>query len=52
MGRPTWKGNEVIDEYEKTYPGKVRVLTYPDNRHQGGAKKEELKAAVKGRCEG
>lgn len=37
---------EILREYEKTYPEKVKVLTYPDNRHQGGAKNEGLKAAT------
>jgi len=37
---------EILREYEKNYPGKVRVVTYPVNRRQGGAKNEGLKAAV------
>ena len=37
---------EILREYEKAYPGKVRVITYPVNRRQGGAKNEGLKAAA------
>lgn len=37
---------EILREYEKTYPEKMKVITYPDNRHQGGAKNEGLKAAA------
>lgn len=36
---------EVLRRYESRYPGKVRVITYPVNRRQGGAKNEGLKAA-------
>lgn len=36
---------EVLREYEQRYPDKLRVLTYPDNRRQGGAKNVGLKAA-------
>ena len=36
----------ILRDYEKMYPDKVKVLTYPDNRHQGGAKNEGLKAAT------
>ncbi len=35
----------VLREYEQRYPGKVKVLTYPVNRRQGGAKNEGLRAA-------
>ena len=37
---------EVLRSYEEKYSGKVRVLTYPDNRRQGGAKNEGLRAAT------
>ena len=37
---------EILRSYEARYPGKVRVLTYPDNRRQGGAKNEGLRAAA------
>lgn len=36
---------EILQEYAKKYPEKVRVITYPVNRRQGGAKNEGLKAA-------
>ena len=36
---------EILRSYEEKYSGKVRVLTYPDNRRQGGAKNEGLRAA-------
>ncbi len=36
---------EVLKLYEQRFPGRVRVLTYPVNRRQGGAKNEGLKAA-------
>lgn len=36
---------EILREYEKKYPGKVRVITYSVNKRQGGAKNEGLKAA-------
>ncbi len=36
---------EVLREYEKRYPHKVRVITYSRNKRQGGAKNEGLKAA-------
>ena len=36
---------EILREYERKYPGKVRVITYPVNRRQGGAKNEGLRAA-------
>ena len=35
----------VLREYEEKYPAVFRVISYPDNRHQGGAKNEGLKAA-------
>lgn len=37
---------EILREYEADYPQKVRVITYSENRRQGGAKNEGLKAAV------
>lgn len=36
---------EVLRKYEREYPGRVRVLTYPVNKRQGGAKNEGLKIA-------
>lgn len=36
---------EILREYEKRYPGLVRVITYEQNKRQGGAKNEGLKAA-------
>ncbi len=36
---------KILREYEERYPDKVRVITYPVNRRQGGAKNEGLKAA-------
>lgn len=36
---------EILRQYESAYPGKVKVLSYPVNRRQGGAKNEGLKAA-------
>lgn len=37
---------ELLRSYESRYPGKVRVITYPVNKRQGGAKNEGLKAAA------
>lgn len=37
---------EILREYESKYPGKVKVITYPVNKRQGGAKNEGLKAAA------
>lgn len=37
---------EILQEYEKEYPEKVKAFTYPDNRRQGGAKNYGLKKAV------
>ncbi|MCI5955162.1 MAG: glycosyltransferase [Lachnospiraceae bacterium] len=37
---------EILREYEAKYPRKVRVITYPVNKRQGGAKNEGLKAAM------
>ena len=36
---------EILKDYERKHPEKVRVITYPVNRRQGGAKNEGLKAA-------
>ncbi len=36
---------EVLREYEKRFPDLVRVITYPRNKRQGGAKNEGLKRA-------
>ncbi len=36
---------EVLRQYEAAYPGLVKVLTYPVNKRQGGAKNEGLKVA-------
>ena len=37
---------EILRQYEREYKGKVRVITYPENRRQGGAKNEGLRAAA------
>lgn len=37
---------EILRQYEKEYPGRVKVITYPVNRRQGGAKNEGLKVAA------
>lgn len=37
---------EILKSYEEKYPEKVHIITYPVNRHQGGAKNEGLKAAA------
>lgn len=37
---------EILWSYASNYPGKVKVITYPVNKHQGGAKNEGLKAAA------
>ena len=37
---------EILRDYEARYPGLVKVITYPDNRRQGGAKNEGLRHAV------
>lgn len=36
---------EVLREYERKYPGKVRVVTYGQNKRQGGARNEGMKVA-------
>lgn len=36
---------DILREYERKYPDKVRVITYSENKRQGGAKNEGLKAA-------
>ncbi|MDE6923656.1 MAG: glycosyltransferase [Acetatifactor sp.] len=35
----------ILRDYEKAYPHRVKVVTYPQNRRQGGAKNEGLKFA-------
>ena len=37
---------EILRSYELRYPGKVKAITYPVNRRQGGAKNEGLRAAA------
>lgn len=37
---------EVLREYEGKYPDRVKVITYPENKRQGGAKNEGMKTAV------
>ncbi len=36
---------DILREYEKLYPGKVKVVSYAQNKRQGGAKNEGLKVA-------
>ena len=36
---------DILRAYEEKYPEKVKVITYSENRRQGGAKNEGLKAA-------
>ena len=36
---------EILRAYESKYPALIKVVTYPDNRHQGGARNEGLKHA-------
>lgn len=36
----------VLRSFEQRFPGRVRVITYPVNRRQGGAKNEGLRAAT------
>ena len=36
---------QILREYEKKNPSVIRVISYPDNRHQGGAKNEGIKAS-------
>lgn len=35
----------ILREYEARYPDRVRVITYPENKRQGGAKNRGLQAA-------
>ncbi len=35
----------ICREYESKYPGKVRVIALPENRHQGGARNAGIKEA-------
>ncbi len=37
---------EILRDYEKRYPGRVKVIHYEVNKRQGGAKNEGLKAAT------
>lgn len=37
---------KILRKYETEYSSLVKVITYPNNRRQGGAKNEGLKAAV------
>ncbi len=37
---------EILKGYEKRFPDKIKVVTYPDNRRQGGAKNAGLKIAT------
>lgn len=41
----TDNSEEILKDYEKRYPGKVRVLCHPVNKRQGGAKNTGLAAA-------
>lgn len=36
---------EILEQYKEKYPEKFRVYSYPDNRHQGGARNEGLRHA-------
>lgn len=36
---------DILREYERKYPDRVKVITYSTNKRQGGAKNEGLKAA-------
>lgn len=36
---------EILREYERKYPGKIKVIAYAVNKRQGGAKNVGLKAA-------
>ncbi len=36
---------EVLRDYEKRYPEKFKVITYSENRHQGGARNQGMKVA-------
>ena len=36
---------DILKDYEKRYPGRVRVIASPENRRQGGAKNLGLKEA-------
>ena len=37
---------EILRNYEKQYPGKVKVISHAVNKRQGGAKNEGIKAAA------
>lgn len=36
---------EILRDYESRYPDFVKVISYPDNRHQGGARNEGMRHA-------
>ena len=36
---------EVLNDYAKRFPDKIKVVSYPDNRHQGGARNEGMRKA-------
>lgn len=36
---------EILKDYEKNHPGKVRVVASPENHHQGGARNRGMKVA-------
>lgn len=36
---------DMLKEYQSKYPNLFKIISYPDNRKQGGAKNEGLKAA-------
>lgn len=42
----TDRSGEILKEFEKKYPGKVRVLTHSVNKRQGGAKNTGLAQAA------
>ena len=37
---------EILKEYEKQYPGQLKVISYAENKRQGGAKNQGIKAAA------
>lgn len=41
----TDRSPDILREYEKKYPHRVKVISYSQNKRQGGAKNEGLKAA-------
>lgn len=36
---------DILRKYEAKNPGRIRVISYPDNRHQGGARNAGMKEA-------